>query len=50
MVSKRQSDHNIAQLISEVEHDVTNYQNQGLSYLLKLKAKAESTDTRLDDS
>ena len=36
----------IKQLLDEVEHDVMNYQNQGLCYLLKPKAEADNTDTR----
>ena len=31
---------------NEVEHDIMNYQNRGLSYLPKPKAEADSTDTR----
>ena len=34
------------QLLSEVEHDIVNYQNQGLSYLPKQKAKVDDTDAR----
>ena len=34
------------QLLDEVEHDIMNYQNQGLCYLLKPKAEADNTDTR----
>ena len=34
------------QLLDEVEHDIMNYQNQGLCYLPKLKAEADNTDTR----
>ena len=33
-------------LLDEVEHDIMNYQNQGLCYLLKPKAEADNTDTR----
>ena len=38
----------IKQLLDEVEHDIMNYQNRGLCYLPKPKAKAEAdnTDTR----
>ena len=35
------------QLLDEVEHDIMNYQNQGLCYLLKPKAEADNTDTRV---
>ena len=31
------------QLLDEVEHDITNYQNRGLCYLPK--AEADNTDT-----
>ena len=34
------------QLLDEVEHDIMNYQNRGLCYLSKPKAKADNTDTR----
>ena len=34
------------QLLDEVEHDIMNYQNQGLCYLPKPKAEADNTDTR----
>ena len=34
------------QLLDEVEHDIMNYQNRGLCYLPKPKAKADNTDTR----
>ena len=34
------------QLLDEVEHDITNYQNRGLCYLPKPKAEADNTDTR----
>ena len=34
------------QLLDEVEHDIMNYQNRGLCYLLKPKAEADNTDTR----
>ena len=36
------------QLLDEVEHDIMNYQNQGLCYMYlpKRKAEAEYTDTR----
>ena len=36
------------QLLDEVEHDIMNYQNRGLCYLLKPKAEADNTDTRID--
>ena len=36
----------IKQLLDEVEHDIMNYQNRGLSYLPKSKAEADNTDTR----
>ena len=36
----------IKQLLDEVEHDIMNYQNRGLYYLLKPKAEADNTDTR----
>ena len=36
----------IKQLLDEVEHDITNYQNRGLCYLPKPKAEADNTDTR----
>ena len=36
----------IKQLLDEVEHDITNYQNRGLCYLPKPKASADNTDTR----
>ena len=32
--------------LDEVEHDIMNYQNQGLCYLPKPKAEADNTDTR----
>ena len=34
------------QLLDEVEHDIINYQNRGLCYLLKPKAEVDNTDTR----
>ena len=34
-------------LLDEVEHDIMNYQNRGLCYLLKPKAEADNTDTRV---
>ena len=34
------------QLLDEVEHDIMNYQNQGMCYLLKPKAEVDNTDTR----
>ena len=34
------------QLLDEVEHDIMNYQNQGLCYLPKPKAEEDNTDTR----
>ena len=34
------------QLLDEVEHDIMNYQNRSLCYLLKPKAEADNTDTR----
>ena len=34
------------QLLDEVEHDIMTYQNRGLCYLPKPKAKADNTDTR----
>ena len=37
---------NNKQLLDEVEHDIMNYQNQGLCYLPKPKAEADNTDTR----
>ena len=37
---------NNKQLLDEVEHDIMNYQNRGLSYLPKLKAEAGNTDTK----
>ena len=37
---------NIKQSLDEVEHDIMNYQNQGLCYLPKPKAEADNTDTR----
>ena len=33
-------------LLDEVEHDIMNYQNQGLCYLPKPKAEVDNTDTR----
>ena len=36
----------IKQLLDDVEHDIMNYQNRGLSYLPKPKAEADNTDTR----
>ena len=33
------------QLLDEVEHDIVNYQNQGLCYLPKPKPKAEADNT-----
>ena len=36
----------IKQLLDEVEHDITNYENRGLCYLPKPKAEADNTDTR----
>lgn len=38
------------QLLDEVEHDIMNYQNRGLSYLPKPKAEADNTDTGFDNS
>ena len=35
------------QLLDEVEHDIMNYQGRGLCYLLKPKAEADNTDTRV---
>ena len=35
------------QLLDEFENDIVNYQNQGLGYLPKPKAEADSTDTSL---
>ena len=40
----------IKQLLDEVEHDIMNYQNQGLCYLPKPKAEADNTDTGVDNS
>ena len=37
-------------LMDEVEHDIMNYQNRGLSHLPKQKAEANNTDTRFDNS
>ena len=37
----------IKQLLDEVEHDIKNYQNRGLCYLLKPRAEADDTDTRV---
>ena len=37
---------NIEQLLVEVEHDIMNYQNQGLCYLPKPKAEADNTEKR----
>ena len=34
------------QLLDEIEHDIMNYQNQGLCYLPKPKAEADNTHTR----
>ena len=34
------------QLLDEFEHDIMNYQKQGLGYLPKPKAEADNTDTR----
>ena len=34
------------QLLDEVEHDIMNYQNQGLCYLPTPKAEPDNTDTR----
>ena len=34
------------QLLDEVEHDITNYQNRGLCYLPQPSASADNTDTR----
>ena len=39
-------EHNINQLLDEVEHDIMSYQNRGLCYLPKPKAEADNTDTR----
>ena len=36
----------IKQLLDEVEHDIMNFQNQGLCYLPKPKAEADNTDMR----
>ena len=33
------------QLLDEVEHDIMNYQNRGLCYLLKPKAEADNYNT-----
>ena len=35
------------QILDEVEHDIMNYQNQGLCYLPKPKAEVDNTDTRV---
>ena len=35
------------QLLDEVEHDITNYQNRGLCYLPQPSASADNTDTRI---
>lgn len=42
--------HNIKKLLDEVEYDIINHQGRGLSYLLKLKAEADNTDIRFDNS
>ena len=42
--------HNIKKLLDEVEYDIINHQSRGLSYLLKLKAGADNTDIRFDNS
>ena len=34
------------QLLDEVEHDIKNYQNQGLCYLPKLKALSSETEAK----
>ena len=34
---------NNKQLLDEVEHDIMNYQSQGMSFLPKLKAEADIT-------
>ena len=36
----------VKQLLHEVEHDIINYQNQGLCNLRKPKAEADNIDTR----
>ena len=36
----------IKQLLDEVEHDILNYQNRDLCYLLKPKDEADNTDRR----
>lgn len=37
-------------LLDEVEHNIVNYQCRDLSYLPKLKAEADETDIRIDNS
>ena len=34
----------IKQLLNEVEHDIENYQGQGLCYLLKPEAEVDNTN------
>ena len=41
---------NNKQLLDEVEHDIMNYQNRGLCYLLKLKAEADNTSASADNT
>ena len=41
---------NNRQLLDEVEHDIMNFQDLGLSYLPKLETEADKTDLRFDNS
>ena len=40
----------LKELLDEVEHNIMNYQCRDLSYLPKLKAEADETDIRIDNS
>ena len=46
MICETLTNQDIKQLLDEVEHDIMNYQNRGLCYLLQPKAEADNTDTR----
>ena len=46
MICETLTNQDIKQLLDEVEHDIMNYQNRGLCYLLQPKAEADNADTR----
>ena len=46
MICETLTNQDIKQLLDELEHDIMNYQNRGLCYLLQPKAEADNTDTR----